>query len=296
MTGISRRELLRGAGWLGAGVGLAACSASTSDSAAPTRSLDTADPLPSPSAGPALSEVPLPKTHPWVPHPAEVSAHVKVLGARLVEAACAWPSGDSGSGAARQRLGRLGFDPDLVEPLKQLLGVGKAAAVQVVMAQYGGILSGSASVLLVVDQWVLDADDRVVAGGTTLDVRLISTKPRWRVTEIRPARLEPAAKGSPALRAPCSGTTARDFRMPQQPMCAPVVSATQSWLPSTRFPQMSHLTSAFFVPVTRFRCLAPIGGATTPTGWPSTSGRSTADRSSNHKDKTRSPTSCARLR
>jgi hypothetical protein len=69
-----------------------------------------------------------------------------------------------------------------------LLGAGDAAVTVVRDAQYGGILSSSASVLVVVDQWRAMPDGTVVAGGTTVDVRLVAASPRWRVTEVLPAR------------------------------------------------------------------------------------------------------------
>lgn len=63
-------------------------------------------------------------------------------------------------------------------------------AVQVVFAQYGGILSASASVLVVTHPWPL-APDR--AAGTTYDVRLVRSGSSWRVTEIHPSTPGPAA-------------------------------------------------------------------------------------------------------
>ncbi len=92
---------------------------------------------------------------------------------RLVEAAGTWAAGDGGVDKARARLISAGYDADLVDDLAPLLGDGVAAVAQVVVAQYGGILVDSASVLAVVDQWVLQPDGSVKAGGTTLDIRLI---------------------------------------------------------------------------------------------------------------------------
>jgi hypothetical protein len=72
-------------------------------------------------------------------------------------------------------------------------GNGPARALQVIDAQYGGLLSDSASVLVVCRQWWRSAGDRVRAGGSTFDVRLVRHGPRWRVTAVHPSRPGPAA-------------------------------------------------------------------------------------------------------
>ena len=90
--------------------------------------------------------------------------------------------------SARRRLEQAGFDPTLVDDFEPLLGSAQAAVAQVEFAQYGGILTSSASVLVVVDQWRLDGRGEVRAGGTTLDIRLQADEPEWTVTEVRPAR------------------------------------------------------------------------------------------------------------
>jgi len=157
-------------------------------------------PTPSESPPPATTATPeptsaadvLPQTKPWVAHPAEITPAAKLRATRLVEIACAWEPGESGLAAARRRLADRGYDPALAQGLSPLLSDGLAATVEVVNAQYGGILPTTASVLMVVNQWVLGADERVKAGGTSLDVRLAlrNTDGRsvWTVTDVRPAR------------------------------------------------------------------------------------------------------------
>lgn len=113
---------------------------------------------------------------------------MKLQAVRLAEAAGTWGAGDGGVENARRRLIEAGYDGDLVEDLGPVLGGGVAAVAQVVVAQYGGILADSASVLAVVDQWVLQGDGSVKAGGTTLDIRLLADEPDWTVTKVRPAR------------------------------------------------------------------------------------------------------------
>ncbi|MFE9423746.1 hypothetical protein ACFYNO_12390 [Kitasatospora sp. NPDC006697] len=107
----------------------------------------------------------------------------------MVEAIGAWPPGQSGSAAARSRVAALGgVDPALVGQAGPLLPDAAQAALQVVYAQYGGILADSASVLVVCEQWTPQG-----AGGTTVDVRLSSAAPRWTVTALHPAEPGPPA-------------------------------------------------------------------------------------------------------
>lgn len=139
------------------------------------------------SGGPAL-----PRTTRWSPRPGEVSPTVKRRATSLVEAAAAWTTAGGGALApARRRIAAAGHEAGLVAGLGPLLGAGEAAVVQVRDAQYGGILPSAASVLVVVDQW-RRRDGRVVAGGTTLDVRLRRGSSGWRVTDVFPARPGPA--------------------------------------------------------------------------------------------------------
>jgi hypothetical protein len=118
---------------------------------------------------------------------------VKARATALVEAVGAWSDGGGDVASARARVRAAGFVPALADALAPLLGSQTAAVVQVRDAQYGGILTGSASVLVVVDQWRTGADGRVAAGGTTIDVRLVAASPLWRVVDAFPASPGPAA-------------------------------------------------------------------------------------------------------
>ncbi len=130
---------------------------------------------------------------------------MKLRAVRLLEAVLAWPPGGRGLAAARARAAALGYDPRLADQLAGLLTTEPSAAVQVVDAQYGGILSASSSVLVVLRQWLAGtaaasgasgpSGPAVTAGGTTVDVRLVAATPHWRVTA-----LHPAAPGAPATR------------------------------------------------------------------------------------------------
>ena len=70
---------------------------------------------------------------------------------------------------------------DLVRPR------GARGVVEVIDAQYGGILSDTASVLVPCRVYSI-SDSRVVTGGTTVDVRLTKTRGTWRVTATHPAQ------------------------------------------------------------------------------------------------------------
>ncbi|TDD61226.1 hypothetical protein E1263_08110 [Kribbella antibiotica] len=67
------------------------------------------------------------------------------------------------------------------------------SVVEVIDAQYGGILASTASVLVPCRVYSL-TDGRVVTGGTTVDVRLSRSGDAWRVTTMHPAVPGPAAK------------------------------------------------------------------------------------------------------
>jgi hypothetical protein len=151
-----------------AGLGLlvAGCSGQPPDEESPVPSR-----APSPGSGstssspatPTTSAAPaaLPEVTPWRPGPGELFPACKLAAVRRVE--------------------RDGTGPD--------------SAVQVVDAQYGGLLSDAASVLVVTRSWRRSLD-RLVPGGHTYDVRLRRAGTAWRVTEVHPSQPGPA---SPSL-------------------------------------------------------------------------------------------------
>jgi hypothetical protein len=176
MSGFGRRGLLL------AGVGvLAGCSASSGGQASGTSvpsgtgSSAGTPSTPSPS-GPSSSapasgtprEIVLPRVRSWAPGPGEIEPAAKRAAVAAVVA--------------------------LVRP-RDTRGV-----VEVIDAQYGGILSDTASVLVPCRVFTL-ADSQVATGGTTVDVRLTKTRGTWRVTAMHPAQpgkattqLSPAAR------------------------------------------------------------------------------------------------------
>ncbi|GAB7004874.1 hypothetical protein JCM18899A_23470 [Nocardioides sp. AN3] len=80
------------------------------------------------------------------------------------------------------------------------LGDDATHRVEVIDAQYGGLLSSTASVLVVCRSFTSRAD-RIVEDGHTFDVRLSLTGGRWRVTAVHPSRPgRPTAHPSAAVR------------------------------------------------------------------------------------------------
>jgi len=69
---------------------------------------------------------------------------------------------------------------------------GTRSVVEVIDAQYGGILSDSASVLVPCRVYTISGG-RVVSSGTTVDVRLSKSRGSWRVTATHPAQPGAAA-------------------------------------------------------------------------------------------------------
>ncbi|HWU32271.1 MAG TPA: hypothetical protein VN108_05320 [Marmoricola sp.] len=65
-------------------------------------------------------------------------------------------------------------------------GTGAQNRVQVLEAQYGGLLSTTASVLVACQSWTL-REGRIVTGGHTFDVRLTLRGSRWMVTSVNPS-------------------------------------------------------------------------------------------------------------
>ncbi|MFE0461404.1 hypothetical protein ACFW1A_19365 [Kitasatospora sp. NPDC058965] len=184
MTELDRRALLAVLlGAAGCGSSGHPVTPSPSPTPVPGTGSSPAPGHPSP-ASPGTSPAVLPAVTPWQPGPGEIRPDVKLRAVQVVEALGNWPSGGSGTAAARTRLSALGgVDPSLVSQAGPLLPAADQAALQVVYAQYGGILTDSASVLVVCDQWATGAPP----GGTTVDVRLSSASPVWNVTALHPA-------------------------------------------------------------------------------------------------------------
>ncbi|MFC1417874.1 hypothetical protein [Streptacidiphilus cavernicola] len=215
MSTLSRRSLLVAgtAGVLGTVAGCGGSRPGTGGSgAAPSGVTASTGPSGTISVSPSVSPsagLPVPKA--WQPSSIDIQPAVKLRAVRLIEALGSWPEGGQGQGAARQRAAAAGYDPALAAQAAALLGPSPRAALQVLEAQYGGILSDSASVLVVCRQWTDDtggyAGGAVAVGGTTVDVRLSRAQPQWRVTALQPAQPGPAVSG---LSAPAHAVLASD--------------------------------------------------------------------------------------
>lgn len=107
-------------------------------------------------------------------------------------------------------------DPQDVEPAAKRTAVRvveqrgntRGSALQVIDAQYGGILRSSASVLVVCRGWTRARSGDVRPGGATYDVRLVGSGGDWRVVAVHPSR-----PGPPAPR--LSGAARRVLRHPR---------------------------------------------------------------------------------
>ncbi|MGW4563470.1 hypothetical protein ACWEN3_14000 [Streptomyces sp. NPDC004561] len=187
-----RRAVL--AALAGAALGGAGCSGRPAPAAHPSHEPHPSPSRAMPSASPSAA---LPRTTPWQPTSAEVEPAAKLRAVRAVEAIGAWPEGHGGPAAARTRVAALGLPTALVDQAGPLLPTADQAALQVLDAQYGGILSRSASVLVVCRQWTRRGGT-VDAGGTTVDVRLSRGARGWTVDALHPAHPGPAARSLPA--------------------------------------------------------------------------------------------------
>jgi hypothetical protein len=152
----------------GVGALVGGCTAHTSSAAAPTGGTTTTQPSPSePTASSGSPGAPaLPAVTVWTPGAGELVPACKLAAVRRIE--------------------RAGNGPD--------------SALQVIDAQYGGLLADSASVLVVARSW-RRSGSRITPDGRTYDVRLSRTGSSWRVTAVHPSYPGPAARRlSPAAK------------------------------------------------------------------------------------------------
>lgn len=197
---MSRRSALAGLGAATLGLLVTGCTDPSTDSQGePTRGSDRGDGSPPAARGRDAPEpVTVPALSPWTPGPGEVRPEIKVVAARLLEAAGTWDRGGSGNDAAASRLSAAGFDPDLLAQLSPLLDTGgERATVNILYPQYGGLEAASASVMVALDQALALPDGTSTRRGMTLDVRLSSTSSGWVVTTVDPDQ-PPAGPGAPS--------------------------------------------------------------------------------------------------
>ena len=100
-------------------------------------------------------------------------------------------------------------------------GNGSDRAVQVIDAQYGGLLTDTASVLVVTRAWRRSSTG-VQAGGRTYDVRLSRHGATWRVDAVFPSRPGRRRQHFPQWHGVCSPATGSTCHRPPAATCSPV--------------------------------------------------------------------------
>ncbi len=211
---LGRRAVLLGA----AGLGLAACTgdpggsaastaagtgSTTPSSTSATTSTSSTAPTSSASSTTATPTVaPLPASAVWPISPNEPEPVAKERAVRLIESLTAWTSGQSDSTAAAARLVAIGIPADragaLAEAAAPFLS-GQEATARVISAQYGGLTTDQAAILVTYEQWTRPVAGGVLRGGSAADVRLARRSGEWAVTELHPADPGPPSAGPPAL-------------------------------------------------------------------------------------------------
>lgn len=159
----------------------------------------SASPTPTPTPSPSTSSPPpatslLPATTAWAADGNEIRGAVKLVATRLVEAMGSWDLHGAGAAAAGARVSALGIDPAFVNSVAALVDGGVAARIQVIDAQYGGLLTSTASVLVPTRQWLVNEAGTITERGWTFDVRVSAASPTWKVTAITPSDPGPSVQ------------------------------------------------------------------------------------------------------
>jgi hypothetical protein len=128
----------------------------------------------------------LPHVPTWRPNLGDIEPEVKLRAVRVIEAIGSWSAG-TGLAAAESRVAAVGETGLLARQAPSLLHTASRAVLEVIDAQYGGILPDAASVLVPCRQW-WTSGDALDRGGTTVDVRLRKAGSHWRVTALHPAQ------------------------------------------------------------------------------------------------------------
>ena len=215
----ARRTLLLGA----VGLGLAGCTAAPSGSSGATGAdtssgatsaspSSTTTPSSTASTTPAATTstsatsataatTPLPASAVWPVPSNDVEPVPKEHAVRLVESLTAWGAGQSGTGPATARVQAVGIPADragsVVAAAASFLASGSEATSRVISAQFGGLTSTQASILVTYEQWTRDEQGQPVRGGSAADVRLTRQGSTWAVTELN-AAAPGAARPSPS--------------------------------------------------------------------------------------------------
>jgi len=95
----------------------------------------------------------MPHVQGWRRSSADIEPQAKLQAVRVIEAIGTWSVGGSGLAATESRIAALGQAGVLARQTPSLLGDADRAVVGVIDAQYGGILTDRASVLVACRQW-----------------------------------------------------------------------------------------------------------------------------------------------
>jgi hypothetical protein len=186
VTSVPRRQLLLTAGLAALVSAAGGCTTSTAPRTQPSPTRAT-------SVEPGATEEALPNPANWVPSSDDIEPEVKEAAVRAVELAATWDAYQGSPREVADRLRGAGYTDPVASALDVVAGRAEASVPEILLAQYGGLLATSASVLVALDQWLRFADGRVRRRGTTLDVRLSLQSGRWQVDAVRPARPTGAA-------------------------------------------------------------------------------------------------------
>lgn len=135
--------------------------------------------------------------------PNEAEPAAKEPAVRLVKSLTAWSTGQSGAGPAAARAQATDIPADragaLVAAAASFLGAAPEATSRVISAQYGGLTSDRASILVTYEQWTRDGQGTPVRGGSAADVRIARQGGGWTITELNAAAPGPAKSGPSSL-------------------------------------------------------------------------------------------------
>ncbi len=148
---------------------MASCTASESRTP-PASGESSGQSVPSvPSVQPAPS---LAAVAPWSPGPGEVRPEIKRAATEYLEAAGTWVGGAGDPAAVKSRLRAAGFGPAARAAGVVLAADAPQARLRVIYPQYGGLTGTLASVMVIVEQTLLDHGGGTTTQSLVLDVRL----------------------------------------------------------------------------------------------------------------------------
>lgn len=147
---------------------------------------------------PVATPVPEPAST-WRAGPGEVQPQIKTMVTHAIEVAGAWPDGGASVAGIEQRLAGLTgatVRPEAARALAQHLARPDARSVDIVYPQYGGLTRTQASVMVVLDQHLVDGGRELVRN-LSFDIRLHRTAAGWQLTQARLPEIDPRPSWAP---------------------------------------------------------------------------------------------------